>query len=95
MGRSEGGFCGYRNIQMMASYIVGSGGPGADRLHGRVPSIFRIQDYIEAAWDAGINAHGRVETGGVKGTRKYIGTSEASFSLLLIDVYLKLSWVTY
>lgn len=75
-----GGFCGYRNIQMLTSYIVGAGAPGAERLHNKIPSIFRIQEYIETAWDMGINAHGRVETGGVRGTRKYIGTSEASFA---------------
>lgn len=77
-GNHPGGFCGYRNIQMLTSYIVGTGIPGTERFHNRIPSIFRIQDYIESAWDMGINAHGRVETGGVRGTRKYIGTSEAS-----------------
>lgn len=65
---------------MLTSYIVGAGAPGAERLHNKIPSIFRIQEYIETAWDMGINAHGRVETGGVRGTRKYIGTSEASFA---------------
>ncbi|KAI0592980.1 peptidase family C78-domain-containing protein [Biscogniauxia sp. FL1348] len=75
--RKEGGFCGYRNIQMLSSYIVGANAPGAEHFHGRVPSIFRIQDLIEDAWDKGVNAQGRVETGGVRGTRKYIGTPEA------------------
>ena len=32
---------------------------------------------IESAWDKGINDTGRVETGGIRGTRKYIGTPEA------------------
>ncbi|RYP48970.1 hypothetical protein DL768_005242 [Monosporascus sp. mg162] len=67
--RREGGFCGYRNIQMLASYIVGTDAPGAAQFRRKIPSIFRIQDYIENAWDMGINAHGRLETGGVKGTR--------------------------
>ncbi|KAI0873588.1 peptidase family C78-domain-containing protein [Hypoxylon argillaceum] len=75
--RGEGGFCGYRNIQMLSSYVVGADAEGAEKLGDRVPSIFRIQDYIENAWDMGINASGRVETGGIKGTRKYIGTPEA------------------
>ncbi|KAI1633659.1 peptidase family C78-domain-containing protein [Biscogniauxia mediterranea] len=75
--RKEGGFCGYRNIQMLTSYIVGANAPGAEHFHGSVPSIFRIQDLIEDAWDKGVNAQGRVETGGVRGTRKYIGTPEA------------------
>ncbi|KAI5921318.1 peptidase family C78-domain-containing protein [Camillea tinctor] len=75
--RKEGGFCGYRNIQMLSSYIVGANAPGAEHFRGRIPSIFRIQDHIENAWDMGINAQGRMETGGVRGTRKYIGTPEA------------------
>jgi hypothetical protein len=44
---------------------------------GRLPSVFDIQEWIEAAWDKGINAECRAETGGVRGTRKYIGTYEA------------------
>ncbi|KAI1180937.1 peptidase family C78-domain-containing protein [Nemania sp. FL0916] len=75
--RGEGGFCGYRNIQMLSSYIVGAHAEGMETLSNKIPSIFRIQDYIENAWDMGINASGRIETGGIKGTRKYIGTPEA------------------
>jgi hypothetical protein len=71
-----GGFCGYRNIQMMCSYIIGVESQGCDRLRGKIPSIFDIQEYIEHAWDLGINAQGRVETGGIRGTRKYIGTPD-------------------
>ncbi|RYO79874.1 hypothetical protein DL766_000946 [Monosporascus sp. MC13-8B] len=59
--RREGGFCGYRNIQMLASYIVGTDAPGAAQFRRKIPSIFRIQDYIENAWDMGINAHGSCE----------------------------------
>ncbi|KAI1398127.1 DUF1671-domain-containing protein [Hypoxylon fuscum] len=79
--RGEGSFCGYRNIQMLISYLVGvsssSAPPGAAAFAGNIPDIFRIQDLIEAAWDMGVNAKGRIETGGVKGTRKFIGTPEA------------------
>ncbi|KAF2969839.1 hypothetical protein GQX73_g3741 [Xylaria multiplex] len=64
--RGEGGFCGYRNIQMLSSYIVGARVEGAEVLGSKIPSIFRIQDYIENAWDMGINASGRVETGGAQ-----------------------------
>lgn len=70
-----GGFCGYRNIQALCSYIIGTKSQGYDVLH-KIPSIFDIQDWIENAWDMGINAHARIETGGVRGTRKYIGTPE-------------------
>ena len=57
-------FCAYRNIQMMLA-----------EPHP-IYSIPELQDKIEKAWDEGFNPHGRVETGGIKGTRKHIGTSE-------------------
>ncbi|QSZ34841.1 hypothetical protein DSL72_007700 [Monilinia vaccinii-corymbosi] len=74
---SLGGFCGYRNIQMLSSYIVRSRFPGHNVFRDNVPSIFDIQEYIENAWDQGINSQGRIETGGIRGTRKYIGTPDA------------------
>lgn len=73
----EGGFCGYRNIQMMISYIQDTKSQGHESFRGRIPSILRLQDMIESAWDKGFCSIGRIETGGVRGTRKYIGTPEA------------------
>ncbi|KAI1858068.1 uncharacterized protein JN550_012890 [Neoarthrinium moseri] len=84
--KREGGFCGYRNIQMLSSYIVGRQAPGAAQLNGKIPTIFKIQDLIENAWDRGINTQGRIETGGVRGTRKYIGTPEAQALFLSLDI---------
>lgn len=84
--RREGGFCGYRNIQMMSSFIFGSDYSGSEHFDRKLPSIFDIQEYIEAAWDQGINKQGRVETGGVRGTRKYIGTPEAQAMLLYLNI---------
>jgi hypothetical protein len=72
----EGSFCGYRNIQMLVSYLQESRGPGHDRFPCALPTILQLQDMIEHAWDMGFNSAGRTETGGIKGTRKYIGTSE-------------------
>jgi hypothetical protein len=74
----QGGFCGYRNIQMLSSYIIEVKSQCHEVFDGKVPTIFDIQDCIEDAWDLGINAHGRIETGGIRGTRKYIGTPEVS-----------------
>lgn len=71
-----GQFCGYRNIQMLVSYIIASEMPGSWRFRGKIPSIFELQDAIEAAWAQGISPEGLVETGGIKGTRKFIGTPE-------------------
>jgi hypothetical protein len=61
---------------MLSSYIVDVQSQGHDNLKDRIPSIFEIQDHIEMAWDLGINKQGRTETGGIRGTRKYIGTSD-------------------
>jgi len=66
---------------MMSSYIVGARSQGHEELKDRIPSIFEIQEYIENAWDMGINVEGREETGGIKGTRKYIGTPDVSGSI--------------
>lgn len=76
----EGGFCGYRNIQMMISYIRDAMSKGCERFPGKIPSIFHLQDMIEHAWDMGFNSSGRVETGGIIGSRKYIGTPEVRHS---------------
>src|SRR6202000_2930266 len=59
----EGGFCGYRNIQMMVSYVQGAEATGAEHFPGRLPSILKLQELIEDAWDKGFNSSGRVETG--------------------------------
>lgn len=73
---NEGGhFCGYRNIQMLWLSLPQE---FKKQLAPGKSSIPEIQHMIEQAWDAGINAHGRVQTGGIKNTRKHIGTSEAS-----------------
>lgn len=50
--------------------------PWSDEKRG--PSVLELQDMIERAWDMGFNSHGRIATGGIRGTRKHIGTSEVS-----------------
>jgi len=79
---------------MLTSYIIGAKAEGAQHFSRRMPSIFQIQDLIEDAWDNGINAQGRVETGGVKGTRKYIGTPEAQAVMCHLRIPLVItSWL--
>lgn len=82
---NEGGhFCGYRNIQMLLLAL-----PESDRsvsvdtslLMKQKLAIPQLQDLIEEAWDSGHNAHGRVQTGGIGGTRKHIGASEVLHEL--------------
>ena len=65
---------------MLSSYVINAKSRGYEKLSNAVPSIFQIQEWIEGAWDQGINAQGRLETGGIKGTRKYIGTPEVCIS---------------
>ncbi|KAM0411675.1 hypothetical protein ACHAPD_009892 [Fusarium lateritium] len=83
---NNGGFCGYRNIQMLTSHIISAKSEGSNHFGSSFPSIFQIQDLIENAWDNGINAQGRAETGGIKGTRKYIGTPEAQAVFLNLKI---------
>jgi hypothetical protein len=82
----EGGFCGYRNIQMLISYIRGAKAAGHENFQSKIPSILKLQDLIENAWDEGYNTAGRIETGGIRLTRKYIGTSEAQALLLSLSI---------
>lgn len=56
--------------------------PWSDEKRG--PSVQELQDIIERAWDMGFNSHGRIATGGIRGTRKHIGTSEVSPSHILL-----------
>lgn len=76
--KNEGGFCGYRNTQMAISWLQGSKAPGHQILPDRIPTIIQLQEWIESAWDQGINAHARIQVGKLKGTRKWIGTTEVS-----------------
>lgn len=76
-----GSFCGYRNIQMLISYLILATETGPRAFPDGVPNIFQLQDQIEDAWDNGCNSRGRNETGGIKGTRKFIGTQEVRISI--------------
>jgi hypothetical protein len=70
-------FCGYRNMQMLCLALGLSGQTTTREIDlRRKLSIPQLQDLVEGAWDRGINAHGWQQTGGIKGTRKHVGTSE-------------------
>lgn len=86
--KGEGGhFCGYRNMQMLCLALGFCGYQASDGIDLRQKlSVPRLQDLIERAWDRGFNDHGRILTGGVKGTRKHVGTSEVCFSITLTVV---------
>jgi hypothetical protein len=76
--KNEGGFCGFRNIQMQISYLQCTRAPGGQYFPGRTPGILQLQDQIEKAWDNGIHWYSREQIGKLKGTRKWIGTLEVS-----------------
>ena len=65
---------------MLISYICAVHTQGYENFTSGVPSVPHLQVLIEDAWEKGINADGRIETGGIMGTRKYIGTPEVCLS---------------
>ena len=73
-------FCGYRNMQMLLSGLSSTTSlpTFSGMLMAGRPTILELQEAIEAAWEAGINAHGQVMTGGIAGTRKHVGASEVN-----------------
>lgn len=75
--RCDGNFCGYWNIQMLLTplHAVSPDPTYRDRA---LPTILQIQNTIEDAWDAGTCTYGRTETGGIRNTRKWIGTHETA-----------------
>ncbi|KAI1318371.1 hypothetical protein EDD11_006709 [Mortierella claussenii] len=78
--------CGYRNLQMMLSYVVQQPAPNgtastflASSSPGpSVPSILELQSQLEFAWANGFDPTGAAQLDHkVIGTRKWIGTTEA------------------
>jgi hypothetical protein len=81
--KNEGGFCGYRNIQMQVSYLQGAKAPGSEYFPGQTPGILELQEQIETAWDNNIHWYSRSQIGKLRGTRKWIGTLEVCWMILL------------
>ena len=75
----ESGFCGFRNTQMMVSYIQNAKHPAHTLFPDQIPGVLDLQDWIEDAWNEGINWYAKYEFGGLKGTRKWIGTLEVGY----------------
>ncbi|KAK3672373.1 hypothetical protein LTR78_007680 [Recurvomyces mirabilis] len=83
-------FCGYRNLQMICLSLATNTSVSikaeVQQDLGRKLTVLGLQDRIEAAWDRGFNPHGRIQTGGIRGARKHIGSSEAEALLLSMGV---------
>lgn len=86
--KHHGGFCGYLNIQTQISYIQGANAPGHEHFGDRIPGILDLQNMIENAWDRGFGELGRLQTGGIKNTRKWIGTPEVGVYAPISALYL-------
>ncbi|KAM3417946.1 hypothetical protein BST61_g6158 [Cercospora zeina] len=69
----EGNFCGFWSCQVLLSYVQHLDREGPQGM----PHVIQMQEVIERAWDNGICAYGKVQTGGIMNTRKWIGTTEA------------------
>lgn len=76
--------CGYRNIQMMLSYVVSQTDPTeitstvTTTTTHNVPTIPELQRQLEYAWTNGFDAQGAEQLKHkVEGTKKWIGTTEA------------------
>jgi hypothetical protein len=61
---------------MQISYIQGAKGQGHENFGAYAPGILQLQDWIEEAWNNGIHTISRQQFGKLKGTRKWIGSSE-------------------
>ena len=74
--------CGYRNIQMMAAYLLATDELSAKALFSGshyVPDIPSLQAWIEVAWRAGFDSVGAQQLGRqLQGGKKWIGTTEAA-----------------
>ena len=89
-------FCGYRNIQMLVLALDLpvpnlANGQSSDRRDSAAPTstawtVPTIQRLIEQAWIQGHNASGKIQTGGILGTRKHIGTLEVEALLRSLSV---------
>ncbi|KAG0246690.1 peptidase family C78-domain-containing protein [Mortierella sp. GBAus27b] len=88
--------CGYRNIQMMLSYVTRQpvtneesheGRDNTDPGLGHIPTIAELQNQIEFAWANGFDPSGASQLRGkVAGTRKWIGTTEAWSALCSLGI---------
>jgi len=70
--------CGYRNIQMMASFLLNHETFKKCVFAGNVPTIPSIQEWIERAWARGFDVQGHSQLGSIFNTKKMIGTTECA-----------------
>ncbi|KAK7107377.1 zinc finger-containing ubiquitin peptidase 1-like [Littorina saxatilis] len=85
----KGWGCGYRNFQMMMSCLMNDSTYLRVLFNGqaRMPSIEKLQQLIEAAWQKGFDPQGCEQLGGqLVNTRKWIGATEIVATLSSLRV---------
>ncbi|KAK6118494.1 hypothetical protein DH2020_047761 [Rehmannia glutinosa] len=74
--------CGWRNIQMLSSYLLSQREEARDVLYGGcgfVPDIQSLQRWLELAWDKGFDTPGSDDFDQkIHGKRNWIGTTECA-----------------
>ncbi len=82
LGEDLGWGCGWRNIQMMSSYLLAEDDEVREALFGGVgfvPDIFALQQWLEIAWAKGFDTQGAEHfSWKIVGTHKWIGTTECA-----------------
>lgn len=81
-GAGDAGWgCGYRNIQMLVSSLPkhpAFSDVAQNEFKGNIPSIPKIQETIEKAWNEGYDVQGSIQLQTkLRNTRKWIGATEA------------------
>lgn len=85
--------CGYRNLQMLISALLkmDTYRPVMYSVGEKVPSIPRIQQFIEAAWTSGFDRQGSEQLGcKLINTRKWIGATEIATVLRSLQIRAKI-----
>jgi len=85
--------CGYRNLQMVLSYLMKFSPlkKGLFQGCGYVPTIPCLQGWLEKAWKAGIDKEGAKQLNNhVYNTKQFIGTSEIVALLKLFKIKCKI-----
>ncbi|CAM6048121.1 unnamed protein product [Sphagnum compactum] len=82
LGEDLGWGCGWRNIQMISSYLLAGDDEVREALFGGVgfvPDISALQQWLEIAWAKGFDTQGADHfSWKIVGTHKWIGTTECA-----------------
>ncbi|XP_070568817.1 zinc finger-containing ubiquitin peptidase 1-like isoform X2 [Ptychodera flava] len=92
----KGWGCGYRNLQMLLSSMLHEDQYKDKVFNGRdtIPSIPKLQQLIESAWEKGFDTAGSQQLGGkVFNTRKWIGATEVV--AMLSSLYVRCTLIDF